>query len=111
MKYAYENNFKTSVSIEPFLDYAPQELINILSAYITESIWLGPMNYIPVSNISDVDKHQYEEIRRKYQTDHLTEIYEELQGNPLIRFKDSMANRLNLTNHPQISVEMSSFFN
>ena len=111
LKYAYENNFKTSVSIEPFLDYAPQELINILSAYITESIWLGPMNYIPVSNISDVDKHQYEEIRKKYQTDHLREIYEELQGNPLIRFKDSMANRLNLTNHPQISVEMSNFFN
>lgn len=97
LKCAYENDFKTSVSIEPFLDYNPQTLINMLSPYITESIWLGPMNYIPSNGIPDVNKHNYEEVRNNYRTEHLREIYEELRDNPVIRFKDSMNNRLGIS--------------
>ena len=103
LKYAYNMGFKTSVSIEPFLDYIPQTLINILSPYITESIWLGPMNYIPLKSIPEVDKHYYSNIRENYLVKHLREIYEELRSNPIIRFKDSMNNRLgttDLTNQP-----------
>jgi len=98
LKYAYEKGFKTSVSIEPFLDYTPQTLINILSPYITESIWLGPMNYIPKNGILNDDKQQYAEIRKKYEIDHLRDIYEDLKDFPLIRFKDSMTNRLDMAN-------------
>jgi len=64
IKYAYEKGFKTSVSIEPFLDYNPKKLVNILSPYVTESIWLGPMNYIPQNSIPSEDKPQYAEIRK-----------------------------------------------
>jgi len=97
LKYAYENDFMTSVSIEPFLDYAPRTLINMLSPSVTESIWLGPMNYIPSNSIPKVDKHHYEEVRNNYRIEHLWEIYEELRDNPIIRFKDSMNNRLGIT--------------
>lgn len=97
LKYAYENGFKTSVSIEPFLDYAPQILIYVLSPFITESIWVGPMNYIPSNGVPDVDRHNYEEIRSKYRTVRLREIYNELRDNPIIRFKDSMYNRLGIS--------------
>lgn len=96
LKYAHENDFKTSVSIEPFLDKTPQTLIDILSPYITESIWLGPMNYIPLNGIPDIDGFHYEEVRDNYLTEHLREIYEELKDNPIIRFKDSMNNRLGI---------------
>ena len=95
LEYAYENTFKTSVSIEPFLDYTPQTLIYMLSPYVTESIWLGPMNYIHNGN-----EQQYAEIRKKYEIDHLHDIYRDLKYFPLIRFKDSMANRLNLIRRP-----------
>lgn len=95
--YAYEYAFKTSVSIEPFLDYTPQILVYKLSPFITESIWLGPMNYIPLNSIPEADKHYYNNIRDNYPVKHLQEIYEELRGNPIIRFKDSMKNRLGLT--------------
>jgi len=95
--YAYEYAFKTSVSIEPFLDYIPQILVYKLSPFITESIWLGPMNYIPLNSIPEADKHYYNNIRDNYPVKHLQEIYEELRGNPIIRFKDSMKNRLGLT--------------
>jgi len=97
LKYAYEKGFKTSVSIEPFLDYTPQTLVNKLSPYITESIWLGPMNHIPKNGIPNEDKQQYAEIRKKYKIDHLKEIFEDLKDFPLIRFKDSMINRLDIS--------------
>lgn len=97
LKYAYDMDFKTSVSIEPFLDYTPQTLINTLSPFVTESIWLGPMNYIPFNNISEMDKHYYQDIRNNYSLEHLREIHEELKSNPIIRFKDSMKNKLGLT--------------
>jgi DNA repair photolyase len=96
LKYAYEQTFKTSVSIEPFLDYMPQTLVHSLSPYVTESIWLGPMNYIPSNNIPESDKHYYEDIRYNYLLEHLQEIYEGLRDNPDIRFKDSMINRLGI---------------
>jgi DNA repair photolyase len=96
LKYAHENDFKTSVSIEPFLDYNPKTLVQTLSPYITESIWLGPMNYIPKNGIHNGDEQRYTEIRKQYENDHLRDIYRELKDIQLIRFKDSMVNRLNL---------------
>ncbi len=42
--YAFREGFKTSVSIEPFLDFNPIKLIKELAPYCTESIWLGIMN-------------------------------------------------------------------
>ena len=42
--YAFREGFKTSVSIEPYLDLYPIELIKELAPYCTESIWLGIMN-------------------------------------------------------------------
>jgi len=97
LRYAYEKGFKTSVSIEPFLDYDPKELVNILSPYVTESIWLGPMNYIPKNGIPNEDKQQYTAIRKTYEIDHLKEIFKELRDFPKIRFKDSMTIRLGVS--------------
>jgi hypothetical protein len=94
LRYAFDTDIKTSVSIEPFLDYTPQNLIYKLAPYVTESIWLGPMNYNPLNGISDADKSNYEDIRNNYGLEHLKEIYQELKSNPIIRFKDSMKHRL-----------------
>jgi len=97
LKYAYEAGFKTSVSIEPFLDYDPRGLIEIVSPFITESVWLGPMNYIPRKGISTQNEQYYEEIRERSDTHRLRAIFEDLKEVPKIRFKDSMVNRLGLT--------------
>jgi DNA repair photolyase len=96
LKYAHEKGFKTSVSVEPFLDYDPQKLVEILTPYVTESIWIGPMNYIPRSNIPKEYKFQYDAIRKNYEVGNLEKIYEELNILPKIRFKDSMAIKLGL---------------
>ncbi|MCK5159115.1 MAG: hypothetical protein KAR08_08155, partial [Candidatus Heimdallarchaeota archaeon] len=44
--YAFNNGYKTSVSIEPFLDMNPMALIYIVAPYCTESVWLGKLNYM-----------------------------------------------------------------
>lgn len=90
LKYAFEKRYRTSVSIEPFLDYDPTELIRIVAPFTTESIWIGRMNYIPRKICSEKDRSCYEEIRKNYETVHLWKIFNELNGRPLIRFKDSI---------------------
>jgi DNA repair photolyase len=96
LKYAFKNDFKTSVSMEPFLDYQPQELVRIISPFITESIWIGPMNYMARNNINKKDIAQFEETRKNYEIENLARIYEDLKNIPSIRFKDSMMIRLKL---------------
>jgi DNA repair photolyase len=98
LKYAHKMGFKTSVSIEPFLDYTPEILINNLAPYITESIWLGSMNYIPSNNLQSGHKNKYIEIRKNYEVSHLQDIYNNVKDFPKIRFKDSMTNKLGIAN-------------
>lgn len=95
LRYAYEKDLKTSVSIEPFLDYDPSKLVHVVLPYVTESIWLGPMNYIPQNGISNEFRQQYAEIRKRYEIDHLQQIFESLKEFPKLRFKDSMTIKLN----------------
>ena len=54
------------------------------------------MNYIPRNGIDSEDEPKYEEIRKIYDYQHLYDIYKDLQDFPLIKFKDSMVNRLNI---------------
>jgi len=90
LKYAFGRRFKTSVSIEPFLDYDPSGLVEEVTPFITESIWIGRMNYIPRENIAKEEEPYYDEIRKNYETSHLREIYNKLQGYHKIKFKDSI---------------------
>ena len=96
LKLAFKEGFKTSVSMEPFLDYEPRELVNIVLPYVTESIWIGPMNYIARNNIAKKEISRYKEIRKNYEIENLRKIYEDLENIPKIRFKDSMVIRLNI---------------
>jgi len=96
LRYAFKAGFKTSVSIEPFLDYEPKKLIDKLSPYITESLWLGPMNYIPQNNGCELDNLQLINIRKNYEKEHLLEIYNDFKNDSKIRFKDSMYLKLGL---------------
>lgn len=97
LKLAYKDGFKTSVSVEPFLDDDPVPLVKELSTYITESIWVGPMNHMPRKNIHPDDIPEYNRIRNAKGVDNLRRIHMELISVPNIRFKDSMRNKLGLS--------------
>jgi len=98
LKFAFNKKYRTSVSIEPFLDRRPQELIKIVKPFCTESIWVGKMNYIP-SDSSLLPNLQpfFTEIRKNYEIAHLLKIYNSLKNKRKIRFKDSVT--IKLSNH------------
>lgn len=84
------------MSIEPFLDYDPIKLIETINPLITESIWIGRMNYIHRNNLSSKEKIFYFKIRRNYETCHLWEVYNMSKNFRLIKFKDSIRNQLGI---------------
>ena len=89
-KTRFPNDLKTSVSIEPFLDCDPSKVVHVVSPYVTESTWIGPINYTPKNGVSNEDRQRYAEIRKRYKITHLQEIFEGLKEFPKVRFKDSM---------------------
>ncbi|MHA2000264.1 MAG: radical SAM protein [Promethearchaeota archaeon] len=82
LKYAFDHDFKTSVSIEPCLDPDPKKLIQRLHPLVTESIWLGSMNYS--------GKHDFNS------KETLTSWVDAFSSDTLIKFKDSIKNKLKL---------------
>jgi DNA repair photolyase len=96
LEMASVEGYKTSVSIEPFLDSDPQTLVELVAPYSTESIWIGIMNYIPRNGIPPPHAPFYNAIRKNCEKAHLMRIYEKLKGFPKVRFKDSIRFRLDL---------------
>ena len=94
LKIAYTNNFKTSISIEPFLDYDPCPLVRTLRPFVTESIWIGRMNYIDRKNLSEEEKGQFDAIRENYTMKNILSIYKLFKDDPIIRWKDSIKKML-----------------
>ena len=89
LKLAFINKFRTSVSMEPFLDYHPEELVTQIEPYCTESVWIGKMNYIQRNNLTPTEEEYYNKIRENYTLKHLEEVFLKLKENPKIRFKDN----------------------
>lgn len=94
LKHAYAKNYRTSVSIEPFLDEDPTALVEKVSPFVTESIWIGKMNYIPNGSTPKRYKLIYNHIRENYTNANLRMIYNKLRNYPQVRFKDSITIKL-----------------
>ncbi len=87
------NNYKTSISVEPFLSN-PLNFINYLEPFVTESIWIGPMNYIKINNIKPNEIEFYNKIRSLYSPFSLYSLYNQLRKIVKIRIKDSFLIKL-----------------
>ena len=96
LKYAFNKNFKTSVSIEPFLDEDPVELIKKVLPYVTDSIWVGKMNYIKSKEITQEEVEYYKWVHKINSRKNLWVILEKLDGLDCnkIQIKDSITNYL-----------------
>lgn len=92
--HAYDMGYKTSISIEPFLDENPFHLINELIPYVTDSVWIGKMNYIHFKNVSSEDLKYYLKIKKINEKENLIRIIERTKENGKynIKIKDSVYN-------------------
>jgi len=95
LKLARMKGFKTSVSIEPFLDKNPIPLILMLANDVTESIWIGKMNYIKANDLTPEEQKYYNFQRKICSWSNIQEIISQVQKLPQeikskIRLKDSI---------------------
>jgi len=96
IQYAFNAGYKTSISSEPFLDYNPIPLVNALDPYVTESIWIGRMNYIQRNGLTPEEEPFYNSIRKNYTKKQISWIYSQLKEHPKIQWKDSIKKILKL---------------
>lgn len=95
LKYAYDQGFQTSVSIEPMLEGDVDALIVAVEAFVTDTIWLGKINRLK-SNLTLNGFTTPEILARAEaliagQNDvAIKALYERHKGNPKIRFKESI---------------------
>jgi DNA repair photolyase len=90
LKYAYNADFRTSVSVEPMLDSANIDmLIGDLSPYVTHSIWIGTMNkFWQFDRGTDMVLRQAINRIQQGQMDIIIkQIYQHHKDNPLVRWK------------------------
>ena len=90
LKYAYNADFRTSVSVEPMLDSANIDiLISELIPYVTHSIWIGPMNHLGrfEKGKDMVLKQATNRVRQGQMDTIIRQIYKRHKDNPLIRWK------------------------
>lgn len=93
LHYTYQQSFQTSVSVEPVLDIKNvTRMITDLEPFVTHSIWLGKMNKIDRRVIDSAGEMQKEKerIKREQNDEKINELYRQLRGHPLIRWKESI---------------------
>jgi DNA repair photolyase len=95
LRLAFESGWRTSVSAEPLLgglDVA-RVLLDAVRPYVTDTIWIGKMNQIG----RRVDLSLPENLRRAREIEaaqsdaEIVKLIEALNGDPLVRWKDSVA--------------------
>lgn len=83
--FAYNHDFLTSVSIEPYLHY-PKDIVETINPYITESIWIGIMNKRCVAF------NDYSKVANLYSKQFIQKFMDEMRGWNNVRYKDSIQN-------------------
>jgi DNA repair photolyase len=95
LKYAYNKGFSTSVSCEPMLDENIIELVEELTPFVTNSIWLGKMNFLlrrlNMNGINDLETIEKAKKLIEIQSDeNIKKIYDQLSTNDKVKWKESI---------------------
>ncbi len=95
LKIAYDMGFKTSISCEPMLDNNIHQVILKTQRHVTDSIWLGKMNF-PIKRLKTNGHGDEETLKRanqliEWQSDeNIKLLYEQYKVHPLIKWKESI---------------------
>lgn len=96
LQHVFYRGYKTSVSCEPMLDGRIDDVIEMTRHYVTDSIWLGKMNF-PERRIKANCGNQIVDMAERLQVIHITQsdkaiqkLYEKYKDNPIIKWKESI---------------------
>lgn len=96
LKMAYEMGYQTSISSEPLLDGNVDDLVNQLTPFVTDSIWIGKPNKLlyrtRINGWDDKEtvKRCNELLQWIIDPNFLLDLYSRYKDNPRIRWKDSI---------------------
>jgi len=100
LKLAYEREFETSVSCEPMLDEDIALLVRELLPFISDSIWLGKMNFIKprvdMRGWGEKEKHYLRKVETVSKDDFIRDLYDEFKDDKRVHWKDSVKQVLGL---------------
>ncbi|MDA3789153.1 MAG: hypothetical protein PF503_11785 [Desulfobacula sp.] len=97
LSYVKSIGFRTSVSIEPMIDPpATVELVNDLMPFVTEDIWIGTMNQTGRLKKGADDRllREIHRIEAEQGTSRLIMLYQKLQDNQMVRWKDKARKKI-----------------
>ena len=100
LKYAFSEGYQTSVSCEPMLDNNIGDVIDQVSPFITDKIWLGKANLLrsrlALNGENDQVTIQKAEELMEWQTDkNIKQLYSKYKDNPQIEWKNSIKKVIN----------------
>ena len=99
LQHAYEAGFRTSISMEPCLDWLNVcDNFYYLAPNVTDSIWIGTLNYINqrVEVTNEYEREKVQNLKDLQNEDVYRIVYNRLNGHPLVRWKDSIKEALGL---------------
>lgn len=106
--YAFHKGFKTSVSMEPVLDWDNViQNFNVMAPYVTDAIWIGVMNFIDerVEVKTDEDRQMVAKMKLDQNMANYMRVYHELKDHKLIKWKESMKSALGLELATEIGLD------
>lgn len=100
LHYAFTKGYQTSVSCEPILDEDISLMVYELLPYITDTIWLGKMNFInqrvDTSNWKPEDWKYMDKVQTVVKDEFIQDLYEDFKDNPKVKWKESIKKVLGL---------------
>lgn len=95
LKYAFSEGYQTSVSSEPMLYDRIEDVIDQVTPFVTDSIWLGKVNNLrtrlSLNGQNDpVTIQKAEELVGWQKDENIKQLYSRYQSNPLIKWKESI---------------------
>jgi len=95
LKYAYDNGYQTSVSIEPMMDNKVVKVIDAVKPYVTETIWLGKVNQMwnRLKRNTDMNSKLVKKAKQldQWQSDlNILKLYDKYKNDSMIMWKDSI---------------------
>lgn len=87
---------RTSISIEPMLDYDPGELIKKVDPYVTGEIWIGTMNHMSRNDFKDDEQVWYDRMQEINSYQNIENVYQKFKDHPKVKWKDSIQKMLGL---------------
>lgn len=113
LKLAWDNGFRTSVSIEPLLGGIKELniLYHDLKPFVTDSIWVGKMNKIDERvKTTDSNVIEFIEYIKTQQTDEkIYEIYLKYKDELYIHWKDSIKEVVKNHNYEELKARVDKF--